>query len=326
MRSFEGKNLVDFLSQTESKLIFPEIVEREVRRRYISEFRSSVVTIGNELRNIESLTDVKPDITLPNSEIASAALNKRLSTLDHIFDKPEFTFDHAKFALDMIQAKRPPCGENNEQFTDCCIWRDCVQYGKQQEVLFVTGDKGFYKGKNYEKGLADELSKCLARETSKVRIFSDLLSLYNFLAPEIRTAIKTKTAVSRKILDKLEAEITAAATRHGFTGATKTQDRISFRRSSQSTKRFVSFEFDFSLEGPVEETKRLNPVLTLRGSCAYDINNGDVSDVKLDSEIFSWTDNSGNRIKSTMLYLQASMSASMSMSAGTAIVSVSTGS
>ncbi len=51
MRSFEGKTLVDFLSQTESKLIFPEIAEGEVRQRYISDFRSSVHKVDIELKN-----------------------------------------------------------------------------------------------------------------------------------------------------------------------------------------------------------------------------------------------------------------------------------
>ncbi len=128
----------------------------------------------------------KINVTLLNRERAIEALNQRISVLDSILDKSAFTHDHAKFALDMILAKRPPCGQNNEQFLDCCIWRDCIQYGKQREVLFVTADTGFYKGNKYERGMADELAECLARESSKVQLFSDLLSLYNFLEPAMK--------------------------------------------------------------------------------------------------------------------------------------------
>ena len=37
-------------------------------------------------------------------------------------------------------AKQPPCGSENEQFRDCCIWRDCIEYGKQRKMLFVSAE------------------------------------------------------------------------------------------------------------------------------------------------------------------------------------------
>jgi hypothetical protein len=313
LRSFQGANLVSFLFRTKNKLILPEIVEREFTRLYEIEIRSNVDRATSALRRIGFLTGVATKFVPPKPEIASQAVDRLLLELAPVLERPKFTFRHAVFALDMILAKQSPCGPENEQFRDCCVWMDCVEYGKQRKTLFVSADKAFYKDRKYENGLAENLSNDLVRLSSTVHTFPDRTDLYKTLEPAV-SQDETET-VSTHILSSLGSEIVSAIAKHGFTKAMKGPYRVSLRPAGQPTQRFVSFEFDFSLEGPPGDTERLDPVLTCSGSCAYNVASGDISDVNLDSTSISWTGIDGKRIKSTTHYVGVTES----LSASTAI-------
>jgi len=310
LRSFQGVNLISLLFRTNSKLILPEIVEREVRRLYRSEIQATVDKAKEALARVESLTDVPTKFTPPDSEIAHEKMNDLLSELAPVLERPSFTLEHAVFALEMIFAKQAPCGPENEQFRDCCIWRDCIEYGKKRKTLLVSGDKAFYKGKKYENGLADNLSQDLAAQASTVEIFSDFTSLYKTLEPVTYEDVSESIAIQMQYV--LGGEIVSALTRHGFIRATAGKHRIGTLRASQPTYRFVSFEYDFPLEGPSGDTTRLNPILTFSGSCAYNIATRTVSDVVLDSAVVAWTGIDGKRVEFTTPYLRVTESVSAS--------------
>ena len=310
MRSFQGSNLVNLLSGKAGKLILPEIVEREIKRLYISEVQSSVQKATDVLEKIKLFTGVVAAFDLPKNDTAGRSFEELLTSLDAFLERSKFTMDHATFALNMILAKQPPCGSDNEQFRDCCIWKDCVDYGQKGTTFFVTADKAFYEGKQYANGLAGNLLKELREQKSVVQVFPDIASLYKALEPA--TLQIDADTIAGLIRDKLGPQIISASTSYGFIRATEAAHRIVARPVRQPTRRFISFELDFSLEGPPGDTGRLDPVLTLRGSCAYDVASSDVSDVNLDAASVEWTGIDGRRIKSATHYVTVSETASAS--------------
>jgi len=54
-----------------------------------------------------------------------------------------FTLEHAKAALEMVDARMPPNGEKNQQFKDSAIWQAVLALSSDYRVHLVTNDRAF---------------------------------------------------------------------------------------------------------------------------------------------------------------------------------------
>ena len=184
LNSFAAATLVDFLAQSKGKMLLPEIVEQELRDRILNEARSAAHKAVAEVGRFNNLTGLEIAFDPPSSEDIQTAIKFNLEKLEPLLIRTDFTFERARQALNRIYSKRPPCGQNNEQFRDACIWEDCVTYGKDHKVFFVSADTAFYDAKKLENGLAKELQEEINTAHADVRIFPSIGELYKDLASD----------------------------------------------------------------------------------------------------------------------------------------------
>jgi rRNA-processing protein FCF1 len=314
LNSFAGASLVDFLAQSKGKLLLPEIVEEELRRGISKRAQSAGDKIAAEIDRLNKLIRREIAFNSPSSAVIETAIKTNLGELEPLLIRCAFTFEHAKDALNRIYLGRPPCGQNNEQFRDACIWQDCVTYGKDNTVFFVTADLAFYDAKKSENGLAKELREEITAARADVRIFPSIGKLYDHLTPAI--AERDTREIAEKITQKLRRVIDESLGRHGFSDAQLSGQSISLKVTGVPTRQFGTFTLTFTLSSAIEDNERLAPTLTLEGTCSFDVPSGNVHDVSLDREIVAWTAPDGKPVQAGTHHIRAHLATGAYASTG----------
>jgi PIN domain len=300
LKTFAGASLVEFIAQSKGKMLLPEIVEEELKRGISREALSAADKAAAAIGQLNRLTGRNVAFDPPSSEVIQTAIKTSLGRLEPLLIRSEFTFEHARQALNRIYSKLAPCGQNNEQFRDACIWVDCVTYGKDHKVFFVSADKSFYDAKTYEKGLAKELQEEIKTAHADVRIFPSVSDLYKHLAPDV--PVRDTREIAHKITQELRHVVDQSLSRHGFSDAQLSEQSISFKATQLATRRFGTFTLTFTLSSAIEDNERLEPTLTLEGTCSFDVPSGNVHDVSLDREIVAWIAPDGKRLATRTHY------------------------
>src|ERR1700730_10423511 len=255
LNSFHGANLIDFLAQSKGKLLLPEIVEEELKRGIAKRAQSAADKIAAEIGRLNSLTRQGIAFNSHSSAVIETAIKTNLGELEPLLIRCAFTFEHARDALNRIYIGRPPCGQNNEQFRDACIWHDCRTYGKENKVFFVTADTAFYDAKKYEKGLAKELQQEINAAHADVQIFPTIGELYKQLAPDVPA--RDTREIAEKITQELRRVIDESLSRHGFSDAQLSGQSISLKATQAATRQFGIFTLTFMLSNTIEDNERL---------------------------------------------------------------------
>ena len=232
LNSFQGRSLIDLLAQSGGKILLPEIVEKEVTKEICSAAKSAADKAANEIGRLNSLTRQEINFVQPSSEDVKTRIKVNLEELQQLLVRNDFTFDHAKQALERILSKLPPCGSNNEQFRDACIWQDCLTYGRNDRIFLVTADQAFYKSRKYENGMAEELQREIKDMNADVQIFPSVGDLYSCLAKDVPE--RDTIEIARKIEQRLTEVIEESLGRNGFSDA-RTQQAIHFIEADEIT-------------------------------------------------------------------------------------------
>ena len=152
----------------------PEVVEREVLAVFLRDFDRVVSSLKKSSAWLSDNLGQPLSSMIATREAAEKSLRFRLAELSGALRRVPLELSHAQAALEKIIEKRPPCGQNNEQFRDCCIWSAALQLAEQYSVTLISADKAFFKGGAVESGLATNLveeAKSLGRI---IRVFSNL--------------------------------------------------------------------------------------------------------------------------------------------------------
>jgi hypothetical protein len=152
-----GLTLVYTLSRRKGFIGLPEVVESELKRQIVEAGRDAVEKARGPLLTLGTLTD-DPGLSagLPSQETLERMVDKRLATLSPLLIREAFTLEHAKAALEMVNAKVPP-NQNNQQFKDSAIWRAVLSLSVRYQVTLLTKDKSFFTDRDPAKGLAPNL-------------------------------------------------------------------------------------------------------------------------------------------------------------------------
>jgi hypothetical protein len=283
----------------------PEIVEEELKRGISKEALSAADKAADAIGKLTKFTGRTIAFDPPSSDVIQTTINTNLRRLEPLLIRTEFTFEHARQALNRIYSKLAPCGQNNEQFRDACIWLDCVTYGKDHKVFFVSADTAFYDAKKYEKGLDKKLQEEINTAHADVRLFPSVGDLYNHLAPDV--LVRDTREIAQKITQELRHVIDKSLSRHGFSDAELSGQSISFKATQLATRRFGTFTLTFTLSTAIEDNERLEPTLTLEGTCSFDVPSGNVHDVSLDREIVAWIAPDGKPLQARTNHYRADL-------------------
>jgi PIN domain len=283
-----GSALIYAVSASGATIVVPEIVELEVSCVLHEHAEQAVENIRKATALLKQLTQ-NPQMSLivPNRSGIEKAMRARWEDLQGAIRRIEFSHDHAKRALNRILAKRPPSGQNNEQFRDCCIWEAALDFAKEGPVHLITNDSAFYENRDRNKGLPILLREELECCNSTVTVYQ---SISHFLAEVKETVSEVDQAlVSEKITASIGPSVNYIMERinrrnDNFALGKMLGLRIKGFATPKPYIVAVSFTIGFDLVNLSDRIK--DATLTVEGTCSYDAQGNDaLSEV----DIISWT-------------------------------------
>jgi hypothetical protein len=203
LRHSSGSALRFFLRTCGARVALPEVVRREVTLHLATELHDLSRDMKQSYDRILRQVNVLKELVLPSAQeldaIAKATFeNTRLDMLD-----VPLSIESARASFEKCITGEPPSGPKDQQFKDGVVWADCVHLAADNPGLLVTADKGFFRNRNYENGLAANLAaeaqatKCgvtVAHELASVlqQVRTDLPIDYSRLGRQISPAIWDK--------------------------------------------------------------------------------------------------------------------------------------
>src|SRR6476660_2838369 len=118
-----GRTLVYTVRRQGGVIGLPEIVENELKPQIVEAGRDSIEKVRGPLGVIHTITgDSNFQIEFPSDDAIGQLVDERLNELAPAIVREPFSVEHAKAALEMVNAKLPP-NDKNQQFKDSAIWQ-----------------------------------------------------------------------------------------------------------------------------------------------------------------------------------------------------------
>jgi len=285
-----GDAFLHAMSGMRGGVVLPEVVELEVAKVLEDAAENAVQEIEHSIKLLKQLSGHKSlNLIAPSPEAIRAGIAERWINLSGLIRRVPFTQAQATAALIRINAKLPPCGSNNEQFRDCCVWETALELLSEGEVHLVTADSAFYEGRDRSRQLATSLSKEVAQRDGKLKLHKSIAEFLAF-AGDFVTSIdlgKLETSIAEALLPNA---MKTAEQRFGgmFKLGPPTKPKIKGYAMPRTSALAVSFSLTYPVFVPESSlTEELGVPFTLQfdGTCTYDPKDN----VALDISIDGWT-------------------------------------
>lgn len=312
LRSSVGSAVLFAVAANRGTIILPEIVELEVGRVLQTEAAKASAALRKSIDLLRQLSGHERMFApVPTERAIDEGVARRWKELDGVIARAPFTFEQARASLQRILNHIPPCGENNEQFRDCCIWETALEFSTSSIVHFVTNDSAFYDGRE-RLNMATSLKNELQTLKRGVRLYRTIQAFLAAVSENEITSLEKNT-----ICDAIVAIVTPKAQEIAYERASS-KDMFNVAFNVGKINRFelgaaqkvtikgyatpkpssiaITFGISFDLlmfrsDGKDEE--QLDTTLHLEGSCSYDPNLLDTSDLLISTWTHSLKRNSG---------------------------------
>jgi hypothetical protein len=288
LQSTIGSAVLYALTSTGALLELPETVEMEVNSVLTAEAERAVEGLRKSARLLRQLSGQKTLHQAPTAESIQEGIKKRWAELSGLLEKTPFSFELAKSALIRVIEKRPPSGENNEQFRDSCLWEAALERSKEGTVHLVTNDGAFYESRDRTRGLEKRLCEETAATGRDILIYS---SIREFLSKMDKTvAVPDESTIKGEIVEAVapDARRVAAENAQKYVLASSYGSRISGYATPKPSVVAISFEVWFKLKR-TNSSEKSEPdkdgSVRIEGVCSYDPKRTIISDV----EVREWT-------------------------------------
>jgi len=212
LRTSLGAAFLYIIQRKNATIGLPEIVEKETIKHAVKNGLEANEEIEKSYSKIEKIIGKRDNYQLPTEEEYINSTKKRFEELEDIIVRFPFTFSHAKGALDRIMNETPPNEKKNQQFKDSAIWESLLEGLGENDVDFITGDKGFFQDKSPDQGLAENLKNEVKNKEGKFEIFYELEDFLITRTDEIPSLDKEKIArkINTLLIDKIKKDIEEA--------------------------------------------------------------------------------------------------------------------
>lgn len=278
-----GAAVIYSLSQTKSKLALPEIIEEEIRKHTLKIGSEAVAGIHKHYRLVEQLMGSRDDYKVPTTDEFATRVDSRLSELDTLIHRTDFSIGHAKSAMSRVLEESPPNGYKNQQFKDSAIWESILELANETDVDFVTEDKAFFQDGKPSKGLASNLITDSQNKSGKIRVFSELSEYLKVVKKEM------PPLDNKKIIEEIDKLINSDLYRRAVDQRYKLGDISNSAMKAFLTEQpkivAIEFEITYFASGVVmpETGGIIEAYLVVKGSCECNTTLYQVTDIDLES-------------------------------------------
>lgn len=145
--SIPFENLWDYMRRTESVLVIPEAVRREVTANFNRHLDQRTKKAQSSWDDLNALLASPQEFDEPDADYERDSLAERLESPDDNVKCVNYVAP-----IDVLEVVRRgaqrvrPANSNGEELRDVIIWLTAVEYAKANNVpvAFVSGDKGFW--------------------------------------------------------------------------------------------------------------------------------------------------------------------------------------
>lgn len=293
LHSSVGSAVLFAVAANSGTIVLPEIVELEVDRVLKSEAGKASAALRKSVDLLRQLSGHERVLQpMPTEKAIHEGISRRWKELDGVIVRAPFTFEQARASLQRILNHTPPCGENNEQFRDCCIWETALEFSASSTVHFVTNDSAFYENRdrqNIVKPLKNEL-EAAGRDVRLHRTIQAFLAAVSQNEITILEKDKICDAIVEIVTPKAQeiaSERTSRESSHlGTIKRFELSDAKNVTIKGYATPKqsivAVTFEvlFDLMLFRSDESgEQQIDTSLRLEGSCFYNPASRDTSDL-----------------------------------------------
>jgi hypothetical protein len=290
LQSSLGSAVLFALTGGHTLIGLPEVVEIEVKSVLSKQAEEAVEGLRKNTQLLSQLSGQRARHQVPTSEAIQEGIAQRWAQLGGILKRIPFSLEQAKAALRRVLEKRPPSGVNNEQFRDCCIWETSFELSAEGPVHLVTNDSAFYESRDRSRGLlAEPLRQELALSGREVRIYPSVGDLLE----RIDTAVlvldeATISAAIVRAATPRARQIAVKESRRRFELGGLLRTRISGYATPKPSVVAVYFQVNFELSQVGTQTDDDDKAtLRIGGSCSYDPNLNEVSEIEIEEWLIS---------------------------------------
>ncbi len=192
------------------KIAVPEVVRLEFEHNIESRIHELIKNTNDNYNRLLALFGKLKSIKLPNENEIKELVQGLIDNCGISVENLSFSLDSARSSLMKVIKGLPPNGDKNQQFKDGVIWHDCLKLLDRQDVAFITSDKAFYKNKNYQDGLAENLLQEIIGKEYKLKIYSrlsEILPIVETIIPvDINSLVSSILRNNKESIDRMIQE------------------------------------------------------------------------------------------------------------------------
>ena len=177
LRDSVGAAVRFYLQRHNARLALPEVIRLEVIEHVREEMKRLAADARTSHRALLMLVGSLNELVLPNDSELDARASHAFEDIGVQIKDVVFSLESARASFDKCIRKAPPNGPKDQQFKDGVVWADCLRLASETPVLPVTQDTGFYAGRTYANGLAENLKREQAETEHGVTITQSLSSV-----------------------------------------------------------------------------------------------------------------------------------------------------
>lgn len=264
LNSAKGAAVRFFVKNKGAKVVVPEVVKLETERHLKSELEGYVVALQKNHRQLLAVFGKLKELVLPDAQ----DIEEKVAA---IFGKCEVELMDLPLTIESVRNSFLRTVDNispsdkDQQFKDGVIWFECVRLLETDDVHLVTADRAFYKGRQYENGLADALVFEVKQAKHSLFVSPTLAALLQ--------AIKTEVKVDEKNLvtqfwENNRQSIDSLLQRNAFVIVGDQTVAIDLYITETPNRLYAGFLISYSCEDLTSDG-RTEGVLFLRGDCTY---------------------------------------------------------
>lgn len=290
-----GVSLVYTLGRQSGCIGLPEVVETELIRQVVEAGSEARQDFEKSARILGILTDLPCNAFIPSENDLRKKVADRIEELTPLMVRVPFTLEHAKAALEMVNAKLPPNGDKNQQFKDSAIWQAVLTLSSEYSVHFVTNDRAFLLDRaNPSKGLAKNLQADCDRLSTQIGIYCDLGTCLKAIRNDAPTVDISRVLTA--ILPLLDPPLLAEAYRCRIAPGEVLNTDVNAYRIPKADRFAIDYiitkecEEDVSLVNNESTNRavRTNIRAIVHGSCYYAPSSGVVEDNIIQHIAINW--------------------------------------
>src|SRR5215212_5170471 len=191
IESADVKALVRFLQETDSRLLLSEIVPIEIAARFKAECNDALRNLDSAYRRVKAFGIDLPSVE--NEQLLTEAISLHQKSIDTILptsvvEQIPINGNFMEQVVHRLAERRKPASDKGEEFRDCVIWTDLLDYAERhptnRPIVFIGKDKGFSgDGVSFHPDLQQEL-KDRGIEVDYYPSIRDFLAAQNVQVPE----------------------------------------------------------------------------------------------------------------------------------------------